>query len=36
MTENEIELIEMIRNNPNPEQALVTAIEIIIDFLKQP
>ena len=33
MSENEIELLNLIRNNPNPEQALETAISIIIDFL---
>lgn len=33
MTENETELIELIRNNENPEQALLIAIDIIIDFL---
>lgn len=35
MTENEIALINLIRNNKNPEQALITAIEIISNFLKQ-
>ena len=35
MTENEYELIKMIRENDNPEQALMTAAVIIIDFLKQ-
>ena len=33
--ENEIELIKIIRENDNQEQALVTAIEIILDFLTQ-
>lgn len=33
MTENEIKLLEMIRTNDNPEQALITAVEVIIDFL---
>ena len=35
MTENEIKLIEMIRNHPNPGEALTTAIEIILLFIKQ-
>ena len=35
MTENEKELINMIRENDNPEQALMTATVIILDFLKQ-
>lgn len=35
MTENEKELIKMIRANDNVEQALVTATVIILDFLKQ-
>ena len=35
MTENEIKLIEMIRNHPHPEQALLIAIEIICKHLKQ-
>lgn len=33
MTENEMKLLEMIRKNDNPEQALLIAIEIIVDFL---
>ena len=36
MTNNEIELLNLIRNNANPEQALITAIEIIIKYLEQP
>ena len=35
MTENEKELIKLIRENDNPEQALVTATVIILDYLKQ-
>ena len=35
MTENETLLIEMIKNHPNPEQAMLIAIDIILDFLKQ-
>lgn len=35
MTENERELINMIRENDNPEKALMTASLIILGFLKQ-
>ena len=35
MTENERELINLLRENDNPEQALMTATAIILDFLKQ-
>lgn len=35
MTDNEKELIRMIRENDNPEQALMTAAVIIIGYLKQ-
>lgn len=35
MTANEIELIELIRENDNPEQALATAVDIILSFLEQ-
>ena len=35
MTDNEKELINMIRENDNPEQALMTAAVIILGFLKQ-
>lgn len=35
MTENEKELIKTIRENDNPEQALMTTAVIILDFLKQ-
>lgn len=35
MTENETALIETIRNHPDPEQAILIAVEIISDFLKQ-
>ena len=35
MTENEKELIKIIRENDNPEQALVTAVETILSYLKQ-
>lgn len=35
MSDNERELIEIIRSNDNPGQALMTASVIILDFLKQ-
>lgn len=35
MTENEKELIKLIRENDNPERALVTAVSTILCFLKQ-
>lgn len=35
MTENEKTLIETIRNHPNPEQAMIKAVEIIIAHLKK-
>ena len=35
MTANEQELINLIRENDNPEQALVTAVETILLYLKQ-
>lgn len=35
MTDNEQELIRIIRENDNPEQALMTAAVIILGFLKQ-
>lgn len=35
MTENEKALIKLIRENDNPEQALMAATVIILDFLKQ-
>jgi hypothetical protein len=35
MTNNEKELIDIIRENDNPEQALMTATAIILDYLKQ-
>ena len=36
MSENEMKLIEMIRNHPNPGEAFVKALEIICLFLKLP
>ena len=35
MTNNELELIKIIRENDNPEQALLTAIDIILLSLVQ-
>ena len=35
MTNNEIELINIIRENDNPERALMTATLIVLGFLKQ-
>ena len=35
MSENEIELIKMIRENDNPGQALMTATLIVLGYLKQ-
>ena len=35
MTDNEIELIKIIRENDNPERALVTAVETILSYLRQ-
>ena len=35
MTENEKELINLIRENDNPEKALCTAIETILSYLTQ-
>ena len=33
MTANEIELINLIRDNENPNQALTTAVDIILLYL---
>ena len=35
MTDNEKELIDMIRENDNPGQALMTAAVIVLGYLKQ-
>ncbi len=35
ITENEMELIKMIRENDNPGQALMTATLIVLGYLKQ-
>ena len=34
-SDNNLELLQMIRENNNPEQALLTATLVILDFLKQ-
>ena len=34
MTANEEKLIDLIRNSKDPEKALITAVNIIVDFLK--
>lgn len=33
MTENEKELVEMIRNSNDPAKAMVIAVDVIVDFL---
>jgi hypothetical protein len=35
MTENELMLIKLIRENDNKEQAILTAVNIITSFLEQ-
>ena len=35
MTDNELELLYIIRTNENPEKAIEIAARTIIDFLKQ-
>lgn len=35
MTENERELIKIIRENDDPEKALCTAVETILSYLAQ-
>ena len=35
MTENEIELINIVREQDNPVQALMIAIKIIVSYLMQ-
>ena len=35
MTNNEMELLKLIRENDKPETALMTAVTIILGFLKQ-
>lgn len=36
MTQNEIELLNIVRENDNPTQAIITVIEIIISCLELP
>ena len=36
MSTHEIELLKIIRESKNPEQAVLTAIEIITEYLRQP
>ena len=35
MTANEIELIKLIRENDNSEEAIITAVSIITSFLER-
>jgi hypothetical protein len=35
MTENEKQLLKLIRENDNPEQALTVAVNTILSFLEQ-
>ena len=35
MSQNEYELLRMIRENDNPEQAVLTAIDTILEYLAQ-
>ena len=35
MTENELELLELINENDNPTRALMTATLIVLGYLKQ-
>lgn len=36
MTENELELLYIIRTNKNPQKALETALDLLIDFSAKP
>ena len=36
MTENELELLYIIRTSENPEKALKIALDLMIDFLVKP
>ena len=36
MTENELKLLKLIRENDNPEEAIIKAVSIITSFLEQP
>lgn len=35
MTENELEVLYIIRNNENPEKALKIAIDLVMNFLNE-
>lgn len=35
MSKNELELVNMIRENDNPERALMAAATVILGYLKQ-
>lgn len=35
MSKNELELIELIRENDDPERALIIALEVITGYLEQ-
>ena len=35
MTDNELELLNLIRTNDNPEEAIIKATEIILSYLTQ-
>ena len=35
MTKNEQELLDIIRTSENPQQAMLTAIDIICQYIKQ-
>lgn len=34
MTDNELKLLELVRVNDNPEEAIITAVSIITSFLE--
>lgn len=36
LCQNEAELLNMVRENDNPEQAAIIAIDIILEYLRQP
>ena len=35
MTNNELELLKLIRTNDNPDEAIIKAMEIILSYLSQ-
>lgn len=35
MTNNELELLNIIRESDNPEQAIMIAIDVILSYLEQ-